>query len=404
VSDLPELLRLLHDGPPQDARIRMVLDVWHDDERAHEAMRAEAQGSGGTFFTVGLPADGDEEDDEDDEDAGGGRREEVRVWFDGRARVRVERRDGLGRPQVAVRDGRRWWMTDGPDRVITNARDDGDEEVGSDVGEELREHVEPWRVLGALRLAATGAAVVGGRPALLAAGAPRPAREGEGLSWTLRTAGWGADAVELAVDREHGVLLRLASLRDGLPFRVAEVRELAVGEPFGDALFAFAPAQGTQVRGVLDGPRHQHDLRPHELARLAPFAVFLPDRIAPGWRVEHAFTHTSEEHGTPPSALVHLSSDDGRYQVSLNQSPAGAAVDEPRDTLDVPSAWRTVEHGGRTLDVREPAERWAPTIVRAVREGTLVQVVSQDMELDALLDLAAGLVRAPDAPPPLRTP
>ena len=53
------------------------------------------------------------------------------------------------------------------------------------------------------------------------------------------------------------------------------------------------------------------------------------------------------------------------------------------------------------MQVREPAESWHPAQARLDIDETRILIHSSDLGADALVDLAAGLVRAPSVPPSL---
>ena len=73
------------------------------------------------------------------------------------------------------------------------------------------------------------------RPALRAGGRPR-----RGVIDTSRLSGWAYEAqrVDVLIDAEHGVPLRVVSLLGDEPIETTEVLAIAYGEPLGDALFA----------------------------------------------------------------------------------------------------------------------------------------------------------------------
>ena len=396
MGELGDLLELLHRAAVDGLTVRATIRSWSDPEGAAEAFRAAAEEEGGAVFTA-YAIVSDDEDDEDDEEGTPARGSELtHLWRAPPDRVRVE--TSGPEPRIGVRAGRRWWSYDEYNGAMSN---EDDEEVHSGVGEQHRALFEPGRLLGALVLEAAGAGEVAGRPALLAHARPRRGRDDE-ASWALHEIGAGAEEWSLAVDREHGVLLSVEARRGGEPFHRVEVLELTVGEPIPDDVFTFDPPAGEEVRGVRDDFRvHQH-VRLGELSRLAPFAVFVPDRLSPGWRLELSFVEGSQRPPIPATVHVQVVSADGHWQVAIDQvAAAEAGRDEPFDALDVPDAWRTVTRDGRTITVREPAESWARSLARVEIEGTLITLSSDEMGAEQLTEIAARLVRAPEAPPPL---
>ena len=393
VGELGELLELLHRAGTDDRTVRATIRSWSDWRRAAEAFREAAEEEGGTVFTAyAVISDEDEE-----EDARAREPELTRLWRAPPDRVRLEAAGGP-EPRIAVRAGPRWWSYDEQNGAMSN---EDDEEVHSSVGEEYRALFEPGRLLGALALEPAGTGQVAGRPARLALARPRRGRDAD-ASWVLHEIGAGADEWRLAVDCEHGVLLSVEARRGGEPFRRVEVLELAIGEPIPDEVFTFEPPTGEEVRGVGEDFRVHHHVRLDELGRLAPFAVFVPDRLSPGWRLESSFAEGSERPRVPPTVHVQVVSADGHWQVAMDQVAAAEAdPDERFDALDHPDAWETVKRDGRTIAVREPAESWARSIARVDIEGTRITLSSDTMGAEQLVELAARLVRAPEAPPPL---
>lgn len=393
VGELGNLLELLHRGGTGDRTVRATIRTWSDPEVASEAFRAAAEEEGGTVFTAyAVASDGEEEEDVRDRGP-----ELVRLWLAPPDRVREEA-EGGPEPRVGVRVGRRWWMYDEYNGALSN---EDDEQVHSGVGEQHRVLFAPGRLLGALVLEPAGAGEVAGRPARLAVARPRPGGDDDREPpWMLHEIGAGAEEWSLAVDEEHGVLLSVEARRGGRAFQRIEVLELAVGEAIPDEVFTFEPPPGEEVRGVRDDFRLHHHVRLEELGRLVPFAVFVPDRLAAGWRLESMFSEGSGRPSIPPTVHVRVVSDDGHWQVALDEVAADAEPPD-YDALDVPEAWETVVREGREIAVREPSESWAGRLARVEIEGTRITLSSGEVGTEHLVELAARLVRAPEAPPPL---
>ncbi|MDQ3964170.1 MAG: hypothetical protein M3277_09725 [Actinomycetota bacterium] len=64
----------------------------------------------------------------------------------------------------------------------------------------------------------------------------------------LHGLGSGADAYELVVDSESGVLLRSEALLEGNPFRIVEVESIYFDETLGDETFHLNAPEGTSFR------------------------------------------------------------------------------------------------------------------------------------------------------------
>ena len=87
--------------------------------------------------------------------------------------------------------------------------------VGSGIGEELQIMLNPLPLLSSLRFEPTGGSEVAGRPTISAHCIPRPQDTRHGRAFELHELGTGADAFELEVDRQRGVLLAVTAARDG---------------------------------------------------------------------------------------------------------------------------------------------------------------------------------------------
>jgi hypothetical protein len=59
---------------------------------------------------------------------------------------------------------------------------------------------------------------------------------------------WGADAHELLVDAERGVLLRLVSFIEGEQFALSELEQVAFDEQLPPETFVFRAPPGVEVR------------------------------------------------------------------------------------------------------------------------------------------------------------
>ncbi|HEV2061543.1 MAG TPA: hypothetical protein VGR12_01715, partial [Solirubrobacteraceae bacterium] len=318
MSELGDLLELLHRGGAGDRPVRAVIRSWHDPQLAQEAFVAAADAAGATLFAA-VPVEDDQFVDDEIE--------VLHLWRAGPDRVREEvTREGRT-VRLGVRRGRTWWDYREGDAVMSN---EDDPDVDCDIGREHDVLFDPGRLLGSIVLSPAGRGEVGGRPALLALARQRPAPRDDDFPWILHEIGAGADEWELAVDAEHGLLLRLEARRGGRPFRRVEVVELAVGEPLDDALFRFVAPPDVPVRSVRDDVRVIRDLRLDELGRRAPFTVLVPDRLGAGWRLDTALLEGDDE---PPAVHLNLLSDDGHWQVAIEQAAGATAAERPFDSL-----------------------------------------------------------------------
>ncbi|HEX8120717.1 MAG TPA: hypothetical protein VF549_05545 [Solirubrobacteraceae bacterium] len=376
MGELGDLLELLQTGGVRDTTVRATIETWVHHERSSEAFRAGVEEDGGAVFTAyAYP--------EDDEEVPQEATSTHRLWLAPPDRAREEHDDGF-----AVRRGALWWRYSPSEGAVSN---EDDPEVTSSVGEGFAHLLDPGSLLGSIVLEPVGRGELRGREVVLATARPRDRRD-EDQGWTRHHLGFGADEWRLAVDVELGVLVRLESLRGGEPFSRSEILELEVGRPIDDEVFVFVPPPGEEVQ-PLDFPRPHHSLAPDELAELAPFPVFLPDRVGADWEVDLHFQPGSARRQIEPTAHLHLRSDDGLWNAAITQT-ASDAPEQRFDVLDEPERWRTETRGGRELRVREPSESWEIAVVRTEIDGTRIDVTSQTLGVERLAELAERLVRA----------
>jgi len=238
MGELGDLLELLHRAGAERTAIRATYRQWQHTGRALRAWRraAEREGGAGFVWSAGDP----------DPPQPAEREELVRLWLEP---------DGGGREQ------RGEWV--------------GDTSLGF--------LADPLPFLGRLRLEVTGPVEVAGRAATAARGRARPGTTRDELSYLALS----GDEVEVAVDHEHGVLLRVGAVLDGEQFSVLEAVEIAFGEP---SLLAAAPPPRA--------PRSEH---PHAgpyasvtlTVRPPGFPAYEPEG---GWR-EHAGALVHEQDG-----------------------------------------------------------------------------------------------------------
>jgi hypothetical protein len=145
---------------------------------------------------------------------------------------------------VSVIDGKRWW-SDWPYRGFSSSEDDSRVSIGIMHGELL----DPWPLISDLDLEVRGTATYLGREAVEAHAAPRERR----VPYYSRVIS-GADALELAVDLERGVLLRLAAVLKGATFEIKEMTDIAFDENLDPDLFKLEPPPEEQRRPRRRGP------------------------------------------------------------------------------------------------------------------------------------------------------
>lgn len=386
MADVATVLGLLHDAPERVRRLRADIVMRVDEERAHAAFRRMAERSGGTtLVTYG-------EDDEDDEEELEGD-VHVRVWADLEGDLRREERTGPY-PSLAVRRGATWWRWDPQGGSVSN---EGEEHVDSSVADELRWILGGLRTVASLRLHSVQPGVVAGRPTWRCRGSRR---EDEDAHFHRAMPIFGADEYELDVDRELGLIVRLAGFFEGALFSELELTELGVDEPLDDELFVFASPDGSPVRGAFeDQPRPHVNLTPARLLELASFRVFAPRRTPEGWDVSLTYVEPMERPAMAETVSMHLHSPDALRSVAITQVAASAAGQHDEWDHAKAAPWERTERDGVAYEWRDPAEEWQPARVRFERDGTRVLVDSTSLPAAELLELAAAMVPLPADPP-----
>jgi hypothetical protein len=132
---------------------------------------------------------------------------------------------------TAVFIGEHWWSWS-PRGYITN---DGalNSSHGFGPAEGL---VDPARCAASLHMRVEGRSSLRSRPVFLVTAVPSIV-EPHAFDPIHHMLGTGADLYKLAIDAESGVVLRSQAEFQGDAFRVVEVDEIAVDEPFGDDMF-----------------------------------------------------------------------------------------------------------------------------------------------------------------------
>lgn len=392
VSELGDLLELLHDAPHGVRTLQAVITTESDAALTMRAWQRGFEESGATMYAA-VEVHGDDT-------AGNGDRaeESTSIWIDlGREHAREERA-GVRESLAVSRDGR-WWRWDPDNGPITDRYED----VGTDVAQDRRWIMGGLKLLAPLRLTVQGHDTVASRRTIRCRAERRPSRAGEHNrdEWDLHTLpAFGAERYEIDVDQETGLLLRVAGYFEDRLFSETTVMEIALNGELADELFEFASPDGTPARSSseLHG-RHYHDLRVAQLLELAPFRIFVPQRVPRGWEINMGFYEGSMQPPVPQSAHLHLGSQDGTRSVTITQCAASdaAGIDE-WDHAD-PAPWQNADRNGLTIEFREANADWQPTRVRLEREGTRLLLDSTSLDAEALLDLAVSLHEPDEAAP-----
>jgi hypothetical protein len=378
MTDLGDLLVLLHGAGGRVSTLRAVVRTWQHIAVSREAMARRAGHGDVAYGPAGEP-----------------QRESVeqlaRVWLALPGRVREERDDPDG-GWFGVRRGRLWWQYDAQNGATSN---EDQPEVGSGIGEEFGWLLEPAPLIGLLDFGEIGPGSRAGRRTLCVRAVPRVLGAGiDGPLWRLGA--MGADELRLDVDAERGLLLRVESRFEQQPFAISEVLEIGFDEQFSDDTFVFTPPPGEPVR-ISEQFLVRRDLTIEQAVALAPFTVWIPARLPAGWEIEIGFAAAHDRPPTAPHVFLHYRAADGTHGLTVAESPA----DGPRDAeAEGPGGpWREIASGQRQLQIREPVESWHAAQALVELDGTRILIRSNDLGVDALADLAATLVRAPSEPP-----
>jgi hypothetical protein len=210
MANLIDLLRNAHDHVKS---ARLKISDWADPGRLQAAWSSVVAGSTGdvrditgpepyavlSTCWVALP---------------GGLREESHDW-------------------LAVQSGEAWWSKDAAGTVTQSPSS-----ARPPIADIAVRWLGPADLLELLDVTETGSGTVAGRPTVEASAIVKPGLEND---FRLSVLGWGADQIELSVDRERGTLLRTVSMFKGAPFRRTEALEASFDEAFDEALFDIPP-------------------------------------------------------------------------------------------------------------------------------------------------------------------
>ena len=377
MSELGDLLALMHGARGRLQTVRATVRMWNHVARTHEAMSRR-----GTVVTYGPQVEEAEREDT------------FRVWIAPPDRAREET-DG---ERYSVRRGRMWWSY-GP---VNGARTNEDRpEVGSGgVGDDAWWLVDPAPIIGLLDYDGFSRGQHAGRETIEVRAVPRTV--GDGDHWPLmRLTGEGADELRLSIDAEQGALLRIELRLGDQPYAIYEVLEVAFGEPFAEDVFEFTPPPGEEVRAVGEESHVRRDLTIEQAVAAAPFTVWIPAQLPGGWTSEIAFADANDRPPIAPSVHFDFRARDGMHAVHVVELAADRAGDNDEYEPARAAPWEQIERDGRTMEIRDGAESWQPAQLRLELDGTRILMHSNDIAADSLADLACDLVPAPSEPPEL---
>jgi hypothetical protein len=391
MSELGDLLELLHGASSRFDRLHAVFRTWRHEEREEEALAAHAEGAqiADTIHVAGLDTDEDDADEPCSPEIEG----IVRIWLDGTDKLREEREDDDGF-EITVRRGGKWWQRSEDADVYTGEYDDEGMGTAADV-QELSWLTDPGHAVGLLDLERSGRRQRAGRDVILVRARPLDAHRG---SWLLEPFGEGADEYWFEVDAELGLILRLEARRDGLPFSVFEALSIEFDQPIPEERFTLEPPPGQRIRTMEEAfGQTELDIPLHRAARDASFRVFIPARVPRDWELTVTSMSPGEAPDLPARVLLSYRSRDATASLMVMETSSDAP---PQSAVGpgVP-AFEEITRDGLHLLARERTTEWPQSELALVRDGTAISMFSSQLEVDDLIALALSLVPAPDAPP-----
>ena len=298
----------------------------------------------------------------------------IHFWGDGEGRFREEREN-----YTMVGDGVSAWSWS-PELGAVGHEQHGPMETST------YELLNPVAICAAFDLEVLGPGSTAGRATMRVRMVPLSGAE------RLHSLGFGADEIELGVDGERGVLLRVEARLEQEPFRLLEVTDVAFDEVLPPETFVFVPPPGEEVKTFEEAYRFDY-LPLEELAARASFTVWVPSGLDARWRVLAIHRPANERARTPESAHL-LFHDDALHNFSVEQAAGGLLAwrtDEPR----------VVEQNGVRLSVLEGSRPGPPTEVHLELGGTHLRISSDTLDAERLVAVAGSLVRAAAEPPPM---
>jgi hypothetical protein len=307
----------------------------------------------------------------------------LRVWSELPDRVRVEEEMTYGgRPEIKVDvlDGHMWRGWD----PVRGARFQPGGYEGLRVVRDVAALLDPAMLALGLDLQAAGEATCAGRSAIRVRGLPRPSLFGDHDRLLMLL--FGGTEHELVVDLERGVLLRLQTRFDGVPFRVLEVEQIAFDIEMPTSTWDVEAPDGRPAQPL--APSHAHRISLTDAVARAPCKLFLPARAPAGAELSVMVIPDRDDPARTRAMAFAYSWDGATERVQINESatpPAG---------LDELGGWQDQARDGQLLRVRDgPADPSGMHLRRYVlleRDGTHI-AISGNIELEALIGLATTL-------------
>ena len=377
-----DVLELLHGSRTRRyTTVRGVLRNWSSPRLRGQARLRLGESTRGTELTVRRMFPPEEPEPDEVESV-------IRFWSDPPTRLRqeVESNSPERGNHVTVAGSGRWWAYSPQRGVVTNdATADEQPDAAAAYGDVLwRSLLDPADWIPALWFEPRGDTEAIGRGAVLVSATARDQSWPAQFPFALQQSE-GADGYELVVDRERGVVLRVAALLEGEVFWASEFEELAFDENLADGLFVFEPPPGVEVRPVEHRPPER--LTVAEAASRASFGVFhIPELPDGRWDVQATYLNGRDSPGGESVRLLYHRAD-AQDHVTVIETAA-----DP-DERPWP-ALTQVERDGLVLNVARPVPGLdAPLHVLFERDETKLHLSSHTLDEDTLLALAASMQR-----------
>jgi outer membrane lipoprotein-sorting protein len=385
VSTLAEIFELIHGAESSFRTVHASIRVWRDEEKnqlAFERYFEEKQERGravSMMFAVGDPDEAETPTETE---------ERIRLWLVRPSRWREEVE---GRwPRLSVFDGEKLFTYTPDLGALEQAEPGGAEGEASFL-------LAPAQLLPGLELEPQGETELAGRRAIRVGGRPRRTPRDDirpGLAL-------GADAYELTIDAESGILLRVAAYRDGEAFATTEITEIVFDQALDPELFRFQPPEGEVIRRPEDVFLGERSTTIEEAAARSSFSVWIPSRLPAGqvvdrradWELDVLHQQASERPRTEEMVMLHYWHE-GRGSIDVRESRGEGG-------LEAKPPWERVEIDGEHALVRRPPPRkmHVPAYVRLEREGTRIEISSAELDIEELIGVARSLVPAATTPP-----
>ena len=380
MSELADLLELLHGAGSRWKTVRLAMTRWGNSELAGDAMRRYAAqcATGGQSRGTVVTGRG-----------GSGPptwQTATRAWVDRTGdRSRVETSGDHG-DRLTICTGYLWWAYSPESGSISN---ETELEVGGGGGGDFDWMLEPSSLLPALDFTPMGTTEVAGRQALDVLAVPRPPDPHGGFAAHFAH---GADDIVLAVDVERGVVLRAEARLGGELFARFEITDLAFDEDLSDDLFRFVSPDGSPVRSPRSAFSQPEPMSVEEAATRASFTVLVPTLLPEGWILVASYVGPSERPPRKDAVLIRVLEDrhkGPRMQIHQASEPF-------QDMLE----WDVVERGGRRIAIFTSNAPTGAHEAKMEASGTHVRA-SGNLDQDAFLDIVASLAPAPTDLPPM---